>query len=216
MKEKEYLNRKQNGSEQKMKNANSEIEKKCRICYEDDTSEKLIKPCKCDGSIRWVHPGCLKKWISISKKTKCPECRYDYKYEKKCLTPRFEFLDKKIVINICSILILSCLMVLSVIFSNYILKLCGKRKNILNFSLISISYGLRFFLVISIIILGISNYFLNVPIGEIFNEANIDNYSYEINPYSFIVVIYYFIKYIIKSNISKYITYKFEFSEYAN
>ena len=107
-------------------------------------------------------------------------------------------------------------MVLSVIFSNYILKLCGRRKNILNFSLISISYGLRFFLVISIIILGISNYFLNVPIGEIFNEANIDNYSYEINPYSFIVVIYYFIKHIIKSNISKYITYYFEFSEYAN
>ena len=37
-------------------NKQSIQEKICRICYEPDN---LIYPCKCKGSIKWVHEKCL-------------------------------------------------------------------------------------------------------------------------------------------------------------
>ena len=45
------------------------VEKKnkiCRICYleEDDPKNPLIQPCICDGSLKYIHLGCLKQWIS--------------------------------------------------------------------------------------------------------------------------------------------------------
>ena len=38
----------------------------CRICYtEDETNENpLVQPCKCSGSMRFIHLDCLKHWIS--------------------------------------------------------------------------------------------------------------------------------------------------------
>lgn len=35
----------------------------CRICFDDDTStEQLVAPCKCNGSSKWVHLSCLRRW----------------------------------------------------------------------------------------------------------------------------------------------------------
>ena len=48
----------------------SKIEKKnniCRICYieeEDDKMNPLVQPCICDGSLKYVHLGCLRQWIN--------------------------------------------------------------------------------------------------------------------------------------------------------
>ena len=48
----------------------SKIEKKnniCRICYteeEDMQQDPLVQPCICDGSMKYIHLSCLKKWIS--------------------------------------------------------------------------------------------------------------------------------------------------------
>ena len=49
----------------------SEINKKrnkkiCRICYMEEIHEKnnpLIKPCKCSGSMKYIHYGCLLHWL---------------------------------------------------------------------------------------------------------------------------------------------------------
>ena len=49
----------------------------CRICF-DSTDEPLISPCKCTGSMQWVHRTCLQKWINIKKDTKCPVCKENY------------------------------------------------------------------------------------------------------------------------------------------
>ena len=49
----------------------------CRICF-DSTNEPLISPCKCTGSMQWVHRTCLQKWINIKKDTKCPVCKENY------------------------------------------------------------------------------------------------------------------------------------------
>lgn len=60
----------------------SDIEqgKICRICYSD--SEPFISPCKCSGSIKYVHPECIMRWISmrsVSERKKCENCLGEYK-----------------------------------------------------------------------------------------------------------------------------------------
>lgn len=34
----------------------------CRICFDDCKPTEVISPCKCKGTLRYVHPGCLRKW----------------------------------------------------------------------------------------------------------------------------------------------------------
>ena len=59
-------------------------DRSCWICMEDDEDEGLIAPCRCKGSMAWVHQKCLKKWLVISKRPpltdhfRCPNCRQDY------------------------------------------------------------------------------------------------------------------------------------------
>ena len=58
----------------------------CRICF-DIESEKnlLINPCKCRGSMRWVHEECLKIWVLASardiKEAVCDVCKEPLKME---------------------------------------------------------------------------------------------------------------------------------------
>ena len=37
----------------------------CRVCYTDDNTEDspLIQPCRCSGSMKYIHLACLRKWI---------------------------------------------------------------------------------------------------------------------------------------------------------
>ena len=53
----------------------------CRICYETD--QKLIVPCKCNGTMKYVHSRCLEKWRTLniynSRYYQCSECQYRYK-----------------------------------------------------------------------------------------------------------------------------------------
>ena len=41
----------------------------------------MINPCKCCGSLKWIHQKCLLKWIRVSNKMKCPQCKYTYEIE---------------------------------------------------------------------------------------------------------------------------------------
>lgn len=47
----------------------------CRVCQCDDEEEKLISPCYCSGSVKWVHESCLIKWMKSSCKDSCELCR---------------------------------------------------------------------------------------------------------------------------------------------
>ena len=60
-------------------------EKICRICFDtSDTSKKLLHPCRCSGTQKYVHEECLTKWretqFSDSNTNRCGVCRYDYKF----------------------------------------------------------------------------------------------------------------------------------------
>jgi len=62
----------------------------CRICQlpSIEPNNPLISPCRCLGSIKYVHNPCLKKWLEVSCKNEsippgCELCQYQYIRHKK-------------------------------------------------------------------------------------------------------------------------------------
>merc|ERR1712150_135476 len=61
----------------------------CRICFDDEESPesgRLFSPCKCSGSMRYVHVTCLNRWRASSVNQasfyKCGSCHYEYRFER--------------------------------------------------------------------------------------------------------------------------------------
>jgi hypothetical protein len=54
----------------------------------DPQAGRLIRPCKCSGSSRYVHEGCLQSWRHADRRYQrrnfweCPTCRFRYKLER--------------------------------------------------------------------------------------------------------------------------------------
>ena len=43
----------------------------CKICFSEGSEENcLITPCKCTGSVKFVHMSCLKEWLTPKIKIK--------------------------------------------------------------------------------------------------------------------------------------------------
>ncbi|CAG8156846.1 unnamed protein product [Penicillium olsonii] len=55
----------------------------CRICHGEATAEEpLFYPCKCSGSIKFVHQVCLVEWLSHSQKKHCELCKTPFRFTK--------------------------------------------------------------------------------------------------------------------------------------
>ncbi|CAI6341290.1 unnamed protein product [Periconia digitata] len=55
----------------------------CRICHmEGSPEEPLFFPCKCSGSIKYVHQDCLMEWLSHSQKKYCELCKTSFRFTK--------------------------------------------------------------------------------------------------------------------------------------
>ena len=55
----------------------------CRICRgEGSQNEPLFYPCKCSGSIKFVHQDCLMEWLSHSQKKHCELCKTPFHFTK--------------------------------------------------------------------------------------------------------------------------------------
>ncbi|EGE81932.1 RING finger membrane protein [Blastomyces dermatitidis ATCC 18188] len=55
----------------------------CRICRGEGTEEEqLFYPCKCSGSIKFVHQECLMQWLSHSQKKYCELCKTPFRFTK--------------------------------------------------------------------------------------------------------------------------------------
>ena len=71
----------------------SVAEKLCRICFrlDDSVEDPLFSPCKCSGSMMYIHFNCLKEWLKNKLVTK--ETNYSYSFTLKnlecelCKTP---------------------------------------------------------------------------------------------------------------------------------
>ena len=55
-------------------------ERFCRICANvEQADNRLVSPCECKGTIRFVHRACLKQSIEISRRLNCTICRSNLK-----------------------------------------------------------------------------------------------------------------------------------------
>jgi E3 ubiquitin-protein ligase DOA10 len=55
----------------------------CRVCHgESEPDNQLFFPCKCDGSIKYVHQECLEQWLKVSNKQKCELCGEVFHFQK--------------------------------------------------------------------------------------------------------------------------------------
>lgn len=70
------INEKQNDIEEKI----------CRICFDHEETEnnKLITPCRCKGTQKYIHHNCLMEWININrhnpeKRDFCDICKYKFR-----------------------------------------------------------------------------------------------------------------------------------------
>ena len=49
-------------------NKKARLPKLCKICYgeeeEDHPENPLVQPCKCSGTLKYIHLNCLKQWIN--------------------------------------------------------------------------------------------------------------------------------------------------------
>ncbi|KAI8998301.1 hypothetical protein BC832DRAFT_241987 [Gaertneriomyces semiglobifer] len=54
----------------------------CRVCRGGSTpSQPLYHPCKCSGSMRYVHQECLEEWLGVSGKRGCEICGWEFRFE---------------------------------------------------------------------------------------------------------------------------------------
>ena len=84
----------------------------CRICLDSEPAG-LFRPCKCKGSMQWVHVDCLNHWRKSSANPKafhrCEQCLYEYRLGRvfhgdKLLLARF--LGSRFAVEFSSVLVL--------------------------------------------------------------------------------------------------------------
>ncbi|TDL24001.1 hypothetical protein BD410DRAFT_786709 [Rickenella mellea] len=55
----------------------------CRICSAPaEPDQPLYHPCKCSGTIRYIHQDCLTTWLAHSRKKSCDVCKHQYSFTK--------------------------------------------------------------------------------------------------------------------------------------
>ncbi|KAJ2710175.1 hypothetical protein H4R19_003878, partial [Coemansia spiralis] len=53
----------------------------CRVCRgEGSAGEPLFFPCRCSGSIKYIHQLCLEEWLAHSNRRYCELCGYEYEF----------------------------------------------------------------------------------------------------------------------------------------
>ncbi|CAK5280193.1 unnamed protein product [Mycena citricolor] len=65
-------------------------DRQCRICLagaeEETTMGRMIHPCLCSGSMKYIHVKCLHRWRTTSASQSafftCPQCKYNYRFSR--------------------------------------------------------------------------------------------------------------------------------------
>ncbi|XP_040579946.1 uncharacterized protein [Lepeophtheirus salmonis] len=134
----------------------------CRICQlpSMEPNNQLISPCRCLGSIRYVHNNCLLKWLEVSSKRRngtasCELCQYQYLRHKKFVIthwrfPECSFRDKILhlffIISVC--LMITCAAVTILCFKEDrgpYRKVNSNQGELTSTEMITLSCGVLFF-----------------------------------------------------------------------
>ena len=161
-----------------MKNESKKNKKLCRFCFEDENDDsKIISPCMCKGSMKYVHHTCLIKWIQSSSKYFCPVCKYNYEYTEKSKNIKIGLLYK--YADFISIILLVFLILSLIIIPNIILfslKLLNKNE-IWRINLKVIMRTLKLFTYITFIIITYLGKYNTNLLAKIYNSIHINNYD---------------------------------------
>ncbi|XP_033106463.1 E3 ubiquitin-protein ligase MARCH5-like [Anneissia japonica] len=90
----------------------SNFRRSCWVCFatdEDDLTAKWTRPCRCRGTTKWVHQGCLQRWIdekqkgNSTAKVSCPQCNTEYIIVYPGIGSFVSFLDivDKLIYKVC-------------------------------------------------------------------------------------------------------------------
>ncbi|KAI8814341.1 hypothetical protein BJ742DRAFT_766741 [Cladochytrium replicatum] len=99
-------------------------EKTCRICYggvdEEEALGRLFSPCKCKGTMKYVHLGCLNEWRKVSRKKEsffqCDYCHYKYHFRRTTIA---RAIMNEVFITLLALVVFAVL----VLVSGYLMKL---------------------------------------------------------------------------------------------
>ena len=101
----------------------------CRICFETDNNinNRLIVPCKCSGSSRFIHEQCLTIWRrsnmpNSDPRIKCMECNFKYQIIE--VIPKLDLITK--ATYICLHHTLTCLFIFILFFLTITLSICNQ------------------------------------------------------------------------------------------
>ena len=95
------------------------LDRFCRFCYEGEEQEKFIEACGCKGSMRYIHPSCLKKWLQACAKMQeryhgkaapvlvCRVCQQQYRFQLRMYVESFLYTAVQ-AIGLCWVLLLVC------------------------------------------------------------------------------------------------------------
>ena len=99
-------------------------EKQCRICLAGAEEEaelgRLISPCHCRGSIRYVHVNCLKQWRTLSQSRSafwsCPQCGFRYAFAR---TRALGLATSPVILSSASVILFTIIVFLSSFLATY-------------------------------------------------------------------------------------------------
>mmetsp|Transcript_71728 Transcript_71728/g.191370 ORF Transcript_71728/g.191370 Transcript_71728/m.191370 type:complete len:663 (-) Transcript_71728:5-1993(-) len=63
-----------------MNEVNQDDDLECRICRGGLEVGSLLHPCKCAGSIKYVHEDCIKLWLQRTRAKSCELCHHSFKF----------------------------------------------------------------------------------------------------------------------------------------
>ncbi|TMS33441.1 hypothetical protein L596_001181 [Steinernema carpocapsae] len=61
---------------------NCASKRQCKYCFSDEDVGRWLTPCKCSGSIRYVHSVCFDHWLKVApfqQQSQCSTCKHIYK-----------------------------------------------------------------------------------------------------------------------------------------
>ena len=124
------------------------LEKKnCRICMcsKEKKGNPLIHPCKCCGSLKWIHKECLLKWITTSNNYECPQCKYKYIIKKQTKYPILsKIYNYTYLLLLISLIISIIILTITIKYIFYRLNYC-KKQDIFKIDIRFISISIRLF-----------------------------------------------------------------------
>ena len=187
----------------------------CRICFEEDIRVKLISPCLCSGSSKYVHSNCLEDWRNVNLQNEkyymCEICKERYILELVNKNINDLYFQYKLFIGLELLVILTIVITSITILGSLLKIVLHENTNFINNRYINdFVVGLLFILLVSFIIAYTYLIFtmrLNPP------ENNLLNFNGKVIlvfviTIGFIIILFFILKYIL--NIRK----KYFFDKY--